>query len=256
MKIVMIGTGNVAVVLAKKLKHAGHTILQVYGRSHAAALALAEQLSATACSDWKEITQSGNIYIIAIADKALASNEIGLQLKDQLVVHTAGAISMETLKNISSAYGVLYPFQTIRKEVEPMPEITLLVDGHTDIVKEQLMALGKTISQKVIAANDKERMQYHLCAVMINNFSNYLYTLAEDYCNRQGLDFTSLLPLIDETASRLHHFSPRQVQTGPAIRKDMSTIAHHLTMLQDEPALKHLYQVFTDTMLQFNWQRK
>ncbi len=137
--------------------------------------------------------------------------------------------------------------------MEPLPDITFLADANTGIAKEKLFALAKTISQKVIMANDTQRMQYHLCAVMTNNFSNYLYVLAEDYCNKHGLDFSSLLPLIDQTAERLHQSSPRLVQTGPAIRKDMITIQHHLNLLNEEPLLKNLYKIFSDDILQYPW---
>ena len=116
MKIVIIGTGNVATVLARKLKLAGHSILQVYGRNEAAAAALAAQLSATACSAWTAITQEAELYIVSVADNALESVAAHLLLKDQLVVHTAGAVSMQVFKNVAASYGVLYPFQTIRKD--------------------------------------------------------------------------------------------------------------------------------------------
>jgi predicted short-subunit dehydrogenase-like oxidoreductase (DUF2520 family) len=254
MNIVLIGTGNVAVVLLKKLHAAGHTIMQVFGRNHIAAAVLADAYGAFACSAWNDITQAADLYIIAVADKALTGNEVHLQLKDQLVVHTAGTVSTDILKNMSSAYGVLYPFQTIRKEVEPLPDIPLMINANTDAAKEKLGALAKTISQKVIVADDEQRMQYHLCAVMTNNFSNYLYALAEDYCHKQHLDFSMLLPIIDETANRLHRFSPRQVQTGPAARKDMGTIEKHLDLLTDEPRLKNLYKMFSDEIINYPWQ--
>ena len=256
MKIVLIGTGNVAAVLSKKLQAAGHTIAGVFGRNHIAAAVLADASGAPACPDLKRITQEADLYIIAVADQALTGHEIHLQLTSQLVVHTAGAVSMEVLKNMSSAYGVLYPFQTIRKEVEPLPDIPLLIDANTVAAKDQLAALAGTISKKVIEANDSQRMQYHLCAVATNNFSNYLYVLAEAYCHKHGLDFSLLLPLIDETAHRLHRFSPRLVQTGPASRKDMATIQHHLIMLNKDPEFKSLYQLFSDEILRYPWDQE
>jgi predicted short-subunit dehydrogenase-like oxidoreductase (DUF2520 family) len=252
MNIVLIGTGNVAVVLSKKLKAAAHTILQVYGRNHIAASLLAAKLGAGACFSLKDITQEAAVYIIAVSDSALAANNIHLALKDQLVVHTAGAVSIEILKTMSSAYGVLYPLQTICKETQPLPDIPFLIDANNNKAKELLEVLAKSISSKIIFANDEQRMQYHLCAVITNNFSNYLYTLAQDYCNKNGLAFSMLLPLIDETASRLHYFSAAAVQTGPAIRKDLGTIQHHLNLLNEEPALKNLYKIFSDEILHYN----
>jgi predicted short-subunit dehydrogenase-like oxidoreductase (DUF2520 family) len=241
-------------VLGRKLKLAGHSILQVYGRNEGAAAALAAQLSATACSAWKAITQEAALYIVSVADRALESVAAHLLLKDQLVVHTAGAVSMEVFKNVAATYGVFYPFQTIRKEIEPMPELPVMIDANTAIARETLLQVAGSISGKVTMANDAVRMQYHLCAVMTNNFSNYLNVLAEDYCRKHGLDFSNLLPLFDETARRLHHFSPRQVQTGPAIRKDTATIRQHLGLLKENPALLSLYHMFSDEIERYPWK--
>lgn len=253
MRIVVIGTGNVAVVLSRKLHAAGHTILQVFGRNHVAAAVLADACGASTCASWQHITPDADLYLLAVSDASLTGKDIHLSLTGQLVVHTAGAVSMHVLKHISSSYGVLYPYQTIRKEVEPLPEIPLLIDASNAVAAEQLALLAATISDKVITANDEQRMQYHLCAIMANNFSNYLYVLAEDYCAKHRLDFNLLLPLIDETARRLHRFSPRQVQTGPAARKDNATIQRHLALLDDEPAVKELYALITRSMQAYTW---
>ena len=254
MQIVMIGTGNTATVLGMKLLQAGNTIVQVYGRNGIAALALAEKLQAShSCNDLNDIIPNADLYIFAIADMALAEVAAQLRLKDKLAVHTAGAVSINVLKDVSTNYGVLYPYQTIRKEVLPLPEIPFLVDASTVAATEILVSLAKKISDKVSIAGDETRMQYHVCAVMTNNFSNYLYTLTENYCRKNGLDFSNLLPLIDETASRLHHFSPQQVQTGPAIRKDLKTIETHLGLLNDDPSLKEVYRFFSAQMIAFDW---
>ncbi|MEP7277656.1 MAG: Rossmann-like and DUF2520 domain-containing protein [Bacteroidota bacterium] len=253
MKIVVIGTGHVAVVLSVKLKAAGHRILQVFGRNRLAAAVLADACDASTCASWDDITPNAELYIIAVADQALTGNAIHLAVENQLVVHTAGAVSIDVLKGMSSSYGVLYPLQTIRKEVVPTPAIPFMIDANTAAGRETLAALASTISQKVVFANDTQRLQYHLCAVITNNFSNYLYVLAEDYCQRQGLDFTNLLPLLAETSRRLQQFSPRQVQTGPAVRGDGTTIQRHIQLLENEPALFGLYKMFSDQVRAFNW---
>ncbi len=255
MHIVIIGTGNTATVLGRKLKGAGHQIIQVYGRTPFAAMALGAALGADYCSEWSGIKQQADCYIIALTDSALTANNIPLQLNDQLVVHTAGAVSKDVLQRISSNYGVLYPYQSLRKEIEPSPDIPFLIDANTAGAIEQLTMLAHSISAIVNVAGDAERLQYHLCAVITNNFSNFLYTLTADYCNKNGLLFRNLLPLIDETAARLHHAPPRAVQTGPAIRKDNSTIERHVQLLQEAPELKAIYQLFTHAIEEYNWQQ-
>jgi predicted short-subunit dehydrogenase-like oxidoreductase (DUF2520 family) len=100
----------------------------------------------------------------------------------------------------------------------------------------------------VIVADDKERLKLHVAAVIVSNFSNHLYKLAEDYCKKEGLDFKQLLPLIEETAQRLKTISPSNSQTGPAIRHDRATIEQHLNLLEKYPQLKKIYEVMTQSI--------
>ena len=98
-------------------------------------------------------------------------------------------------------------------------------------------------------ASDDQRLKLHLAAVIVNNFTNHLYALAADYCDNEQIDFKMLQPLIEETALRLREHLPRDVQTGPAIRKDMITIDKHLRILSEHPALKKIYLQMTDSIM-------
>jgi hypothetical protein len=90
----------------------------------------------------------------------------------------------------------------------------------------------------------------HLAAVFCNNFVNHIYVLMKEYCNKEGLDFNLLLPLIHETANRLNIMDPLEAQTGPALRKDAETIEKHLPILDSYPSLKILYQSITQSIQQ------
>jgi Domain of unknown function (DUF2520) len=84
--------------------------------------------------------------------------------------------------------------------------------------------------------------------VFVNNFTNHLYALAEDYCKKEGLSFKELLPLIEETVNRLKSNSPSQSQTGPASRNDSETINKHLLLLEKHPHLQKIYRFMTDSI--------
>ena len=51
-----------------------------------------------------------------------------------------------------------------------------------------------------------------------------------------------LLPLIDETARKVHNIHPLKAQTGPAIRYDENIINKHLSLLTDSPDLANIYE--------------
>jgi predicted short-subunit dehydrogenase-like oxidoreductase (DUF2520 family) len=114
---------------------------------------------------------------------------------------------------------------------------------------KKLESLAASISpQHVKQAGDESRMKLHLVAVIVSNFTNHLYALAEEYCKKEGIDFKELYPLIEETATRLKTLSSINTQTGPAVRNDEETINKHLEMLQSHPRLKKVYQFLTENI--------
>ncbi len=251
MNIVIIGTGNVAAVLGRKFIAAGHKILQVFGRNGSAASALAYELGSESTTYKSMVNKNADVYIIAVADDAIADVMVEINLKGKVVAHTAAAVPKEILKKVTDHYGVFYPLQTLRKDMTTLPEIPLFFDGNDEVAKTKLEALAHSISnEKVIEASDDDLLKLHVAAVMVSNFTNHLYVLADDYCRKEGLDFKSLLPLIEETALRLRTTSPKLAQTGPAIRHDKETIEKHLELLKNHPQLKSLYVLLTESIQQ------
>jgi predicted short-subunit dehydrogenase-like oxidoreductase (DUF2520 family) len=250
MKVVIIGAGNVATVLGRKLKAANHEIIQVFTRIPEMANALANELQGNACTSWSSINKSADFYLVAISDNALEEISDHLELDDQLIAHTAGAVSKEVLRGISDNYGVFYPLQSLRKEMKNIPEIPIMVDASNKKSLQKLKEIGASISSQVDESRDEQRLQLHLSAVFVSNFVNHLYVQSEKYCKKHQLDFKKLLPLITETAIRVQAYSPAEVQTGPAARFDSVTIEKHLDMLQADPSLKRLYELLTKSIQQ------
>ncbi len=245
MQVVIIGTGNTAHILGRLIRQAGHQVLTVMGRNFEHARALAEILEARPASLAEEIDQHAQVVLLAVADQALENVAAGIHLKKGILVHTAGTVSMSVLKNSAANYGVLYPLQSLRKEAKELPMIPLLVEGNTLETQTLLLDFAGSLSGQVQLANDEQRRHLHLSAILVNNFPNYLYARASDYCRLQGVDFNLLLPLIQQTANRLFTQPPAETQTGPAVRGDLVTIERHLSMLDNQPELKNLYLLFT-----------
>lgn len=248
MEIVIIGTGNTATVLGRKLRAAGHRIVQVFGRDTHAASQLAYELGTESTNYWNIVFRDADLYILAVSDIAVEEVLRELQLPDRTIVHTAASVSKNILKDASSHFGVFYPLQSLKKEAGHLPEIPIVIDASDESTLHTLELLAHSISEHVVEAGDEERMKLHLAAVFVNNFVNHLYALAEKYCKKEGLDFSLLLPLIAETASRLNDIPPSQSQTGPAIRNDRVTIEKHLELLKDYPELKRVYTLLTESI--------
>lgn len=252
MDIVIIGSGNTATVLATLIKNAGHPILQVYSRHLINAEDLAETLHCPATHQWSEINPNADLYVVALSDEALVGLGAHLKINHGIVVHTAGSVGMEVLKPIGPRYGVLYPLQSLRKEKTDYDDIPLLVDGSTPEVLEQITDFAESLSHFVRRANDDYRQKLHVAAVIVNNFPNHLYTLADMYCQQSGLNFDLLKPLISETGERIKNFSPGDMQTGPAARGDESTIRRHLAQLEGFSNLQQLYRTLTNSIVELH----
>lgn len=256
MKISLIGSGNVATVLGRLLIQQQHIITQVVSRNIRHAEVLAQELSTT-FSDFDGFVEAdADLYIIALSDSGITEFVKIIDIKNKPVVHTAGAVSKEILKPISSDYGILYPLQSLRKESKAIPPIPFMIDASNPETLNLIKIIAEGISDRVVVANDEERMKIHVAAVVVNNFTNHLFALAESYCHAENLDFNLLKPLIMETAERIKEKSPASVQTGPALRNDVSTIDNHLALLAGYPDLKSVYLKLTESIRNINREER
>jgi hypothetical protein len=71
-----------------------------------------------------------------------------------------------------------------------------------------------------------------------------MYTLAAELLSSTHIPFKTLLPLIDQTAAKIHALAPREAQTGPARRGDENVMKHHISLLPDDE-LKEIYQLLS-----------
>ena len=79
-----------------------------------------------------------------------------------------------------------------------------------------------------------------------------MYSICEHLLSSHALPFSAMLPLIDETAEKVHHLSPVSAQTGPAQRDDRNIMDSHLEMLKDEPDIAELYKLISKSIHNYN----
>jgi predicted short-subunit dehydrogenase-like oxidoreductase (DUF2520 family) len=249
MRIVIIGSGNVATVLGRLFIKNNHQVVQVMSRHVENAKILATALGCSYTNYDGVTDMSADLYLVAISDGVLFDLNKSFSLGNKLIVHTAGSITKDVLQAISTNYGILYPYQTLRKEITDIPQIPLLIDGNTDEATLLIEDFAKSISTIVKRTTDEERLKLHVAGVVVSNFTNHLYAVTDEFCQKENLDFNLLFPLIKETAERIKDFSPKDVQTGPAIRNDVFTLDKHLRLLSAHPKLKYLYLKLTDSIM-------
>lgn len=243
-KVSILGSGNVAQHLALAIKniqlsHDGVQLLQVFAR---------QPINASFVSYDKIISSFddllfADVFIIAVSDVAIATVANQIPYKDSLIVHTSGASSIEEIQ--SARKGVFYPLQTFTKGKEiNFKNVPVCIEATNTDDKNLLLEIAKSISNNVQIITSEQRKILHLAAVFVNNFTNYMYQIGSDLCSENNLDFTLLHPIITETANKISAISPKNAQTGPAIRGDKKTIKMHENSIKN-PDFLTIYQTLT-----------
>ncbi|MDE6348413.1 MAG: DUF2520 domain-containing protein [Bacteroides sp.] len=247
--IALVGAGNLATNLAVALHRKGFRIVQVYSRTCESAQALAQAVGTGYTTEPEDLTHEAQLYIVSLKDSALTGllPRLTAGREHALWVHTAGSIPMSIWQGYAPRHGVLYPMQTFSKQREAdFSQIPIFLESSSPEALRLLTAIASTLSEQVREASSEQRKSLHLAAVFACNFTNHMYALAAALLQKHGLSFDAMLPLIDETARKVHQLDPHDAQTGPAVRYDTNVIHDHLDMLADEPEIQQLYRLLSE----------
>lgn len=253
MKTVLIGAGNLASNLAPALRKAGHDIVAVYSRTRQSAEALATEVGARATDSISDLPVEADLFIIAVKDTCVATliPQLVKGRQQQLFVHTAGSLPMSLFEGHATRYGVFYPMQTFSRQRRlDFTDIPLFLEASDAQTLQTLHELAGSLSQQVYDLSSADRRHLHLAAVYACNFANHCFALSADILERHGLPFSVMLPLIDETARKVHSLHPRDAQTGPAVRFDENVMQKHLQLLAGEPLLSQIYELLSQSIHQ------
>ena len=244
--IILVGSGNVATHLGIALQNCNYKIVQVYSKSIENAKKLAQQLNTNFTNDLTQLKRA-DLIIVSVNDDVIST--ILSKLKNTAIVHTSGSIGMDIFKPNFSNFGVFYPLQTFNKDIGlTISEIPFCIEGNSKALEKQLVEIAKNLSSNVITMNSEQRKQLHIAAVFACNFSNHMYSIADDLLTEKDIDFKILLPLIKQTIANLNTNRSKAVQTGPAKRKDIKTIQEHINLIQQEN-IKELYQKISNSII-------
>lgn len=264
MKIVLIGAGNLATHLGKALHAAGHDMVQVFSRTMQSAETLASLLDAEPLTDIAQVRDDADVYIFSVKDSALvqlvaqlcrhdadglgeegAVNALRKAKKgehERVFLHTAGSMPMSVFKGMAQHYGVLYPMQTFSKQREvDFSIIPCFVEANDEFAQKQIEGLAREISGRVYQLSSEDRKYLHLSAVFACNFANHCYAISQELLEEHGIPFDVMLPLINETAAKVHEMMPKDAQTGPAVRYDENVIGKQSKLLENHPHFKKVY---------------
>jgi predicted short-subunit dehydrogenase-like oxidoreductase (DUF2520 family) len=231
MTIIIIGLGNVATNLHHAFTKRGVACQMVSSRQGL------DQLP------------QANVYIYAVKDEALAAVVAQVKGKEKAMhLHTSGSMPISVFGADKPHAGIFYPFQTFSKArvIEDFSTVPVFFEarGIDDISAVYSLALSITNHVYETTQHDRERL--HVAGVYACNFTNLMYTMASELLQNTHIPFSALLPLIDETATKIHALRPCDAQTGPARRGDENVMTHHLDLLDEEK--RQLYRLLSDAI--------
>lgn len=249
MKIVLVGAGNVASCMAEALKNAGHVIECIFSRTEEHARTLAETVGSRFVTDLKQLPEA-DAFIVMLRDDALLQNaaDIVRPHPDSLFLHTSGSVPISLWRDAGARrYGVMYPLQTFsRGKHIDWSSVPLFVEADSADDETVVRNLALTLSPKVVALDSAQRCRMHLAAVFACNFSNRMYAICEALMKECNVPFEYMIPLISETASKAAMMSPKDAQTGPAVRGDERVMAMHREALENCPAWREIYKLVSE----------
>ena len=229
MKIVIIGSGNLATQLALALKDANQEIVQIFSRTLANAKSLADKIGCSYTASLEAVLPDADIYILAVKDDALATLAAALcaTRPNALFLHTAGSIPMSVLVNFR--------------------EIPCFIEASSPSALATIRTLAESISDHVVDCDSEKRKKMHLAAVLACNLTNHCYRLAERVLEAEQIDFHLFLPLISETARKVQTLSPKDAQTGPMVRFDQNVMQMQMAMLPDDRT-REIYRLMAESI--------
>lgn len=235
MKIVILGSGNVAFHLAKAFSQKNIPVTQLFGRN---------------ASDLKEISSlfdipfstqdlaDADFYLIAVSDDSVEEISKKITQKNALVAHTSGSLPVDILKG-DYRKASFYPLQTFSKSKElNYSEIPFFVEAESKEDLEIVKNLALKISDHIIESSYEKRKYIHLTAVFACNFVNHLFARAKEISDSQEIPFQYFVPLIEETTAKILTIDPKSAQTGPAVRNDKRVLELHEELLTEPEKLK------------------
>jgi len=261
-KVAIIGTGNVGTWLFHTLHNNNVEVAAISSRKI------------------ETLPPNFDLYIFAVKDDVYEEVLKQITFRMPHAVHTSGSLSQNLLAPYADKFGVIYPYQSITKSEDTLNPylliaplvaekekrrkgeeekgdnsygLTLLrsyglipvcIEANNTTFEDMLFCWANEMFDNVHKVSEKQRFAMHLAAVFANNFTNAMYGIAYDIFKENNLDWSLILPLLENTLEKVKHQNPKECQTGPAKRGDLSIMEKHCNALHNND-LKELYKLIS-----------
>ena len=246
-RIGFIGAGKLATGLALALHSRGLQTTAVVSRTTGSARKLASLIPGmTPLRTPAEAVEACDIIFIATPDAAI--KEVADSITwgtGQGVVHCSGALTLESLANVSScgaSIASLHPLQTLscietpQEAAERLSGICYALEAK-GWLSDWLQNLVDALDGHIIQVAPENRALYHQAAVFACGYLSALLDAAEEIWTQMGFSpgqaRTALTPLAQTTVSNFGRVGSHTSITGPIPRGDTETVKQQLAALED-----------------------
>jgi len=200
-------------------------------------------------SDITTILPGSDVYLLCVPDDYVASISEQLQYylpPTSFICHVSGTGEMDLIHTYFKRRGIFYPLQTFTRGIDMMyTDIPFILSAAPVRSIKTLQDLVTSLGAQHYEITAQQKKVLHVAAVFVNNFSNAMLDIADELVEKHDISDALLRPLALQTVEKLKTLSPREAQTGPAVRKDAGTIQKHLEFLADDPDLQTIYDLIT-----------
>lgn len=249
-QIGIIGAGNMAHFLGRRLVGTAMPVAAVFSRNKNEGMQLAQRIDAVYCASLEELATHCSYLLICTSDDSI--EDIARQLAafpDRTLIHHSGTKPLSAVQKTHERAGVLWPVYSIHKRQIPehrnIPFV--LTAQHLDVV-QFLSKLADELSNLHQFMTDEKKRVLHLMAVLSNNFMTHLAYIAQQVGRKEDIPFDWIQPIIEQTTSYFSADDISTMQTGPAIRRDDTTLHTHEILLEAHPDWLEIYKLITKSI--------
>ncbi|MBX7150248.1 DUF2520 domain-containing protein [bacterium] len=268
LKIGLIGAGAVAYGIADAILLSGLSIKAIVSRNKSHAQRLAKRIGIKKFGTNYQLLDDCNFVITAASDISLKKiakevSHVAFRSNSVTMVHTSGSLTSDILQPAKSnahadvTIASMHPMQTFllrSTRRKKMRENTYFgIEGEKKALKN-INHFVRQIKAKTILVPKSYKSLYHIGGIMASNFVvALLYEIQKLYNNLDWNEKQTLavvLPLMQATIANVQAHGTVSSLTGPASRKDITTIRSHIKILSKKShEIARLYRYLTDICL-------
>lgn len=249
MNLLILGTGKVATIFARKFNTSEDVAVRMWGRSLDKLVHLSEHYQIEFEPNFDNASVWADFIIVAVSDNAIASIAQKLSGYDKPVIHLSGNTSLEVLKakNIMHC-GVCWPVISFGSIDEWSTDVPMVIEATDSETLNQIKKVFNLLPVKFYELPLEHRRILHIAAVASNNFVHHLFNIASQLLKDHNIPEEIIQSLIKTTVSNLDWSKLNETQTGPAVRGDHKTIEAHLQILSKNPEWAKLYETLSQSI--------